>query len=59
MEKIIKWLEEQARRCNSYVRDREEKLVMLEGEVGRLRGEIEEFRKEEEGYWKAMERLSE
>lgn len=59
MEKIIKWLEEQARRCNSYVRDREEKLVMLEGEVRRLRGEIDEFNKEEEGYWMARKRLSE
>ncbi len=59
MEKIIKWLEEQARRCNSYVRDREEKLVMLEGEVRKLRGEIDEFNKEEEGYWMARKRLSE
>ena len=58
MDKVIKWLEEQDRRCVSYIKDREEKLEVLQAEVGRIRGEIGDFVVEMAEYRNVMEKIS-
>ena len=58
MDKVIKWLEEQDRRCDSYVKDREEKVLVLETEIKRIKVEIIDFIIERDGYRKVMEKIS-